>query len=1081
MTTPGRIVAALASGSQEVTTALANINFDFSLIRLEAPPSFHTLGNVLSRKRKVAAESGLSHITARKLGALFEGTLPNTPCLIEGYGSRASEIAQISEKHEASESIHGILADQAGVDGTSIWAAATSGRSAIAVHLLACMLARMFPGSEATSIWAELIEERKKELANEDLSGSSHISSFLLAQIMISRDQLAEWDNSARAWLRAADEAKSVQQTQLLLIVKNIHVPVSHEKGDLYASVVPAWKSALELMENLFRGVAQCVTPYEGNGALLLALASWHMYPDMDVLGNRKVCQKDPLMPSEAILTVGLECCPAQQDIGVYWSLPLAHYRFYGPPKISTHSLCTDAERISFAQFSQVALGSFLRQWVLEGYDTLDSANIIVRMFDYLTADHEPDKFDADANAFDDDQASDYEWSSEDRDFLKSQPSWLRFLAEAAKALRQCREPQRSMCNRLVGIGMRRAQKLLQDQPSIFGLGSYNDFFAMLKGTELKIQALRRLADRLGMTSTKALIRYRNLDYRIDGVSKVPRYGNKEIHPTGNTRNMTPRSPSFGTQAAQTIRLDDASQEQGNPEWIGSVASLMSDFEVSDLWGKVRNTITLEGVGRAVPDDYFLYASIFPHDRSSAKRSWAGNEIKYGTTKRWGPPSKNGNPPKCEPHEEILGLNELDVTVSDDEHVVLAETEILTFEVGEPTDCALFAQNSSGRLCTTFSDIAWALQSNAFDPAKLARFLSSTGSRKVPADKSNQVKHHLARRALATIAEIYGQFPRATVALKVIELPLLEHRWLSRLLSIHLELDGGSDASQSDTEEPVEDAYLRSKPEMIGLSSFMLDRAETFALLTSFETGSSNPDPSTLSKVMAMSSGDSIFIATQLLADPAEGLAFKTSSVSRIRGNIGKPGVVMLVPPPELQVKSRNSADWTLINHAPFNNELVDSFQGTSLHLAFTEYSRAMNTGTHGVKDAEIYFREAYVQVFFKGQWIGDIDIISSLESGSVYHGCLGQKGSTCMHSAKNIRVFRLASVDNWDEFLDRPTDGIIVRAKNNWMARLAATSLSTQRNDVPVLMKANECICWPCISDFFKLKSSASKYVFIC
>jgi hypothetical protein len=34
----------------------------------------------------------------------------------------------------------GIFSDFTGADGTSIWAAATSGSGAISVHLLACML-----------------------------------------------------------------------------------------------------------------------------------------------------------------------------------------------------------------------------------------------------------------------------------------------------------------------------------------------------------------------------------------------------------------------------------------------------------------------------------------------------------------------------------------------------------------------------------------------------------------------------------------------------------------------------------------------------------------------------------------------------------------------------------------------------------------------------------------------------------------------------------------------------------------------------------------------------------------------------
>jgi hypothetical protein len=51
-----------------------------------------------------------------------------------------------------------------GLDGTSIYAAATSGSKVIALHLLACMLARAWPGPEATAIWVELVASRKSEL-----------------------------------------------------------------------------------------------------------------------------------------------------------------------------------------------------------------------------------------------------------------------------------------------------------------------------------------------------------------------------------------------------------------------------------------------------------------------------------------------------------------------------------------------------------------------------------------------------------------------------------------------------------------------------------------------------------------------------------------------------------------------------------------------------------------------------------------------------------------------------------------------------------------------------------------------------
>jgi hypothetical protein len=230
-------------------------------------------------------------MTARKLGALFESVLPKTTRLVEAYGLRCSEIAEHSVSASNPSQYHGIFSEQAGVDATSIWAAATSGNAAIAVHLLACMLARMWSGAEATSIWAEIIEERKNELSGVDVGSIQFPSSFLASQICVSRDQLAEWDNSARAWLRVADESKAKQQTQLMLIVKNLNIPVNDGKGSLYQSVMSAWQRALELMEGLLCQKSQSITPYCANGDLLLALTSWHIYPDLDVSIVRLCCQ----------------------------------------------------------------------------------------------------------------------------------------------------------------------------------------------------------------------------------------------------------------------------------------------------------------------------------------------------------------------------------------------------------------------------------------------------------------------------------------------------------------------------------------------------------------------------------------------------------------------------------------------------------------------------------------------------------------------------------------------------------------------------------------------------------------------
>ena len=103
--------------------------------------------------------------------------------------------------------MHGLFADYIGVDGTSIWAAATSGKGAVAMYLLACMLARIWPASEAVGIWEQILGERKKELSAWDESEVIPLRSLLNGQIEVSHVQLAEWDASARSWLREADLA----------------------------------------------------------------------------------------------------------------------------------------------------------------------------------------------------------------------------------------------------------------------------------------------------------------------------------------------------------------------------------------------------------------------------------------------------------------------------------------------------------------------------------------------------------------------------------------------------------------------------------------------------------------------------------------------------------------------------------------------------------------------------------------------------------------------------------------------------------------------------------------------------------
>jgi hypothetical protein len=197
----GQLTAAFLNASQENTFAFANFNFDFSLVHYEAPESYRQIGSCISTRRKKSAEDGSTHVTARKLVALFHSVIPDVPHLVNAYGQRATEILKRADLNPTGTENHGVFGDHLGADATSIWAAATSGKGAIPMHLLACMLARIWKREEAISIWSELIEKRKDHFRHsirENEASGFNIADLAATRIELPRSQLDEWDASAR-------------------------------------------------------------------------------------------------------------------------------------------------------------------------------------------------------------------------------------------------------------------------------------------------------------------------------------------------------------------------------------------------------------------------------------------------------------------------------------------------------------------------------------------------------------------------------------------------------------------------------------------------------------------------------------------------------------------------------------------------------------------------------------------------------------------------------------------------------------------------------------------------------------------
>lgn len=395
----GKIQAALASATNEVTIAAANINFDFAVFKYDAPAEYQPLSTALTNHRRQNAEFGEIHVTARRLATLFDGVCPSTPNLLKAYGTRASQICE-SEGGDSAKSRAGLFGEYLGVDATSIWASATSSRSgsAVHIHLLACLLARIWSHSEAVSIWDQIITSRREEIAHKFMdSGSIPFATLSAAtQQPISLSSLAAWDASARAWLRTADAAKMKEHTQFFLICRNLTMPIN-EYGRVYDSILSAWKGGLQTLEGLIDGAPHNIR----DGSVLLAISAWHIYPDIMVFGvdktaaSTEVSMQDELVAEGGTISVGLSRfergdlnAEVSRGGGIYWSMPLDRLKYYGKSVRRTRNLLDDGCRISFSDLLQVNLGAMFAQWGVPQRPRLEYIDMIIKIVSFQASDH---------------------------------------------------------------------------------------------------------------------------------------------------------------------------------------------------------------------------------------------------------------------------------------------------------------------------------------------------------------------------------------------------------------------------------------------------------------------------------------------------------------------------------------------------------------------------------------------------------------------------------------------------------------------------------------------------------------------
>ncbi|KAL9612539.1 MAG: hypothetical protein Q9167_002878 [Letrouitia subvulpina] len=983
MTAINKLLPGIANASLEVAPALAQLNFDFTLYKVEAPKEYEGVGSALTSFRREQAESGMPHATARKLGALFETCLPSTPDLTRAYGRRASEISKSSSISPEGRKSFGVFASRVGADATSLWAAATSGGGAIAVHLLACLLARIWEASEATSIWVEIVKCRKDEVISQfNQSDIGHLVTLSAAKQEITRSQIAEWDASARAWLRAADTVKTKQQKQLMLIIDNIAAPVNR-KTNTYESVMEAWKSSLAQMEALVKGISQIAQ----DGEILLALSAWHLFPDINVAAPAVtlVRQHDSTFHSGGILTVGLQK-PDQQHTGVYWSLPLAHLRYYGEPVVSARSMdSATRSRLSLTELLLATLGSLFYGWGEAGLDTLRAIDWFSGLLDILSREAKRGSDKACYHSY---------------------------------VVVQIPTIYRQIANKLISLGRRHGHDFLGLPPEpLFGMLTKGQFVTLFRNQHDTIKLLRKIgrevAQELRLESNQIYIRYRTLTPKLNHLPLLYEY-----------TTAIPR-------VVQTLKRSNDSSRRERPVHRRWIRDSRGYYEVP-----------LTEPERHGMSEYYLAKKDYYESLGEEVELWESEDIGYRPFQHESILSDQARPrgPGIEPGYRFL--------------------------YGDQDYAALYVAEGQEKMINAIKTVGSAAEDfyYMFEAGQVAEEIVVNRLFRYFHDAKVDIDPHLrSLKALSSAATLYQNFSNASVDVCVLQMRLHAAAWLKTLITPS-QLENHESAIQtylSSNESPLPVLWLNeSSSTPTSLLPYELSSAAAFACMTMFESGRFDVDPNQLSDVMAMSSGDSIYVITELLLDPWQ--QTRPGNIQRVVGNIGHPGITFLVPPKNPMIKKFSMNEWSFVGRNDFDGQFQDNFQCTSLHLSFTGAETLFNTGFSGSQDAEVFILEALVRVYDGGRWIADLNVPMSMASTKLrrIQQCQGQHGDSPFPTTHHIMC-----LDSWHALIERPEDNLcLVRAYKNWQARLAATCLCTAMGYETVVVPANA--CWQCFKD---------------
>ncbi|KAF7502646.1 hypothetical protein GJ744_005400 [Endocarpon pusillum] len=845
-----------------------------------------------------------------------------------------------------------------------------------------------------------------------------NVSALAAAQQELSRSQLRDWDASARAWLRVADEAKTKEQTQVRLILDNIQKTEVNTKVTVYDSVLEAWRSSLDQMNCLVKGIPQ----QAGAGATLLGLSSWHLYPDviaMDPCLARpaEVRQKDPLIAPGGILTIGLQNSSTDKDVGVTWSLPLAYLRYYGPPILSSGSIDTaEKSRITIDELITAVLGGITQEWISDPSAHMCSLKLLASFSELLqeSASGGNEKAQSIIN-FDEGQ------------------SWLMLLLNIAKDFVVLTGDELRAAKKLLHLGGTRGSAFLgRPLCPLFGMLNPQTYMGLLE-EEDRVHFLREIAKNLPYKPHQIFIRY------------------KRNYPTWNKH-------TFEYATALPLNLDTykrnledhVKQSQGHRRWIHSGGS-SQPFLVSS--GQPSNSAEMYyDVTTAIEDEFIEFDDTtegFTEDQLAAVAKDHTVRANYYSTLGEGvfrleDTKINGGHATMihwrYPPSEVLGTFESGYD--------------FVFVIGDPETAALFVKNQDNKsraIDSQSEDVGLRWLTKLFQDRKINRdtfvdTLCLSIGRLHVRDKD----HLLNLKAFSAAAKTYKKPRDVTVDVRVLRQPLKNAQW-------RISSERRSTASDAEPYDFLAAGGLEPETHD-NLMSISLERSETFACICMFESGRFNIEPHRIENNVAISSVDSLFIAAPLLHDP--GRLTGHSEVERVTGNVGRAGIAFLVIPDKPMIRPQDLDVWNMINHEDYDSQRIDCFASTTLHLSFTGSMVPIDVGAASARDMEVYILESVVSVHDRGQWVADLNVTWD-------YGQWMYASEPCRHGEGSAINLHLISIDNWVELLDQPLKHAVVRAHNNWQARLAATSICLGR-DQPVRILPSAGFCGRCLTEHF-------------